>query len=189
MIKIITLLLLIQSMCFAVTAIAGEPGRTLLTADLKQEPFTDAATVNSLLADTDLEIIKRQGGWMQVKPATGAPGWLKMTSIKLTSIKLGAAGKDAKGGQGDSGVSSLAKLALTGRSGNTGVTATTGVRGLGQEDLKNAQPNPEAVKQLDKYLGSKNETRSFASAGKLQTQTVEYLDPAKSAAGNSKGGR
>jgi hypothetical protein len=184
MIKIITLVLFIQSMFFEGIAIAAEPGRTVLAADLKQEPFTDAATVNSLAANTDLKIIKRQGGWMQVKTPAGAQGWLKMTSIKL-----GSAGKDAKGGQGDSGVSSLAKLALTGRSGNTGVTATTGVRGLGQEDLKNAQPNPEAVKQLDKYLGSKNETRSFASAGKLQTQTVEYLDPAKSVASNSKGGR
>lgn len=151
-------------------AMAGDAGRTLLAADLKQEPFIDAAKVSALPANTELEVLKRQGGWLQVKTAAGAEGWLKMTNIKL-----GTAGT-AKDGKSDSGIGSLAKMAMTGRSGNTGVTATTGVRGLGQEDLKNAHPNPEAMKQLDNYNSSKNEAQSFASAEKLQARTIEYLN-------------
>ncbi|HYG31952.1 MAG TPA: SH3 domain-containing protein, partial [Methylophilaceae bacterium] len=107
-----------------------------------------------------------QGGWMRVKAEAGE-GWLKMTSIRL-GVAVAA--------KGDSGLGSLAKMALTGRSGNTGVTATTGVRGLSPEELKNATPNPEAVKQLDQYASSKTKTQAFASAGKLQAQSVEYLD-------------
>lgn len=145
----------------------ADPGKTLMAAELKQEPFTDATTLAKLEANSDLDVLKRQGGWMQVRTAQGVEGWLKMTSIRL-----GAASTV----KGDSGLGSLAKMALTGRSGNSGVTATTGVRGLSPEELKNATPNPEAVKQLDQYTSNKDKARSFASAGKLQAQPVEYLD-------------
>lgn len=144
----------------------ADPGKTIMAAELKQEPFIDAATVAKLENNTELDVLKRQGGWMQVKAAVGE-GWLKMTAIRL-----GTAGP----AKGDSGLGSLAKMALTGRSGNTGVTVTTGVRGLSPEELKNATPNPEAVKQLDQYAGSKAKAQAFASAGKLQPQSVEYLD-------------
>jgi hypothetical protein len=182
MTKIIKLhLMLFLSLLCAGTAMAGEPARTLLAADLKQEPFVDAAVVSALPANTELEVLKRQGGWMQVKAAAGE-GWLKMTNVKL------GAGTQAK--SGDSGVGSLAKLALTGRSGNTGVTATTGVRGLSAEELKNAKPDPEAVKQLDSYTGNKGQAQSFASAGNLQAKNIEYLSatPAVASSG-TKGGR
>ena len=154
-------LLYLSSIAFA------DPGKTLLAVDLKQEPFIDAQTVSKLEANAELDVLKRQGGWMQVKTTEGLEGWLKMTSIRL-----GAATES----KGESGLGSLAKLALTGRSGNTGVTATTGVRGLSPEELRNATPNPEAVRQLDQYTANKNKAQSFAKTGQLQAQSVEYLD-------------
>lgn len=151
---------------FGASASLADPGKTLIASELKQEPFIDAASVGKLEANTELDVSKRQGGWMQVKTAQGQEGWLKMTSIRLGTATV----------KGDSGLGSLAKMALTGRSGNTGVTATTGVRGLSPEELKNATPNPQAIKQLDQYADNKAKTQSFASAGKLQAQSVEYLD-------------
>lgn len=145
----------------------ADPGKTLLAVELKQEPFIDAQTVSKLEANAELDVLKRQGGWMQVKTTAGLKGWLKMTSIRL------GAATEAKG---ESGLGSLAKLALTGRSGNTGVTATTGVRGLSPEELRNATPNPQAVKQLDQYTANKSKAQSFAKAGQLQAQNIEYLD-------------
>jgi hypothetical protein len=154
------LLLILPLLC------AAEPGQTLISADLKQEPFIDAKTISTLPANTVIDVLKRQGGWMQIK-AADTEGW-----VKMTSIKLGTGTADAKG---DSGLKSLLNAATTGRSGNTGVTVATGVRGLSAEDLKNAKPNPEAVKKLDDYSGSKNEAQSFASSGKLQAQKIDYL--------------
>jgi hypothetical protein len=78
----------------------------------------------------------------------------------------------------------LFNLATTGRSGSSGVTVTTGVRGLGQEELKNAQPDHEAVKKMESFAGARNETASFAAGGKLQSQTIDYLGVAI-ASGNS----
>ncbi len=160
---------------------AAEAGRTLVAADLKQQPFIDAATVANLPAGTELEVLKRQGGWMQVKSGVGE-GWLKMTAVKLGT----ATATQEKSGNG---LSTLVNLATTGRSGSSGVTVTTGVRGLGQEDLKNAQPNPEAVSKMESFTAARKETAAFASSAKLQSQTLEYLSVpagvASSASSNS----
>lgn len=171
---------LIVSLLFIFNPALADPGKTLIAVDLKHEPFIDAETLGKLEANADLEVLKRQGGWMQVKTNEGLEGWLKMTSIRL--------GATTEANKGESGLGSLAKLALTGRSGNTGVTATTGVRGLSPEELKNAKPDPEAVKQLEQYTGSKNKTQAFADAGKLQAQNIEYLDMA-SVSASVKGGQ
>jgi len=145
---------------------AGETAKTLLSVDLKQEPFADAATITNVPAATTVDVIKRRGGWVQVKPAGGSEGWLKMTSIKYG---------DAPAAKGESGWGSLLNVARSGRSGNTGVTVTTGVRGLSPEDLKNARPDTDAVKKLDSFPKGRSEAQTFASAGKLQGQQVEYI--------------
>lgn len=145
---------------------AAETAKTLLIVDLKQEPYADAANVSNVPASTAVEVLKRRGGWVQVKSSTGSEGWLKMTSIKYG---------DAPAASGESGWGSLLNVARSGRSGNTGVTVTTGVRGLSPEELKNARPDPEAVKKLDTFPKGKSEGQSFASAGKFKNQQVEYL--------------
>ena len=173
-------ILLFTLLLLPLLAGAGEAAQTLTNIELKQEPFIDAQTIATLPAATAVEVITRQGGWMRIKPASGAEGWLKMSSIKL-----GSGTADAKG---ESGLGSLLNAARSGRSGNTGVTVATGVRGLSPEDLKNAKPAPEAVKKLDSFPNGKKEAESFASSGKLKSQAVEYLAEAKSvetAGGNS----
>jgi hypothetical protein len=155
----------------------AETGQLLVNTDLKSEPFSDSQTLGSLQSNSAVEILKRQGGWMQVKPAGGGEGWVKMTSVKL--------GGGAAGTKGDSGLGELWNVARSGRSGNTGVTVATGVRGLGAEDLKNAKPNPDAVKKLKSYAVSRPDAESFAGSARLQRQTPEYL-PAKPGGGSDK---
>lgn len=154
-------------------AYGGEAAQTLIKTDLKQQPFADAQTVATLAASAAVDVIKRQGGWVQVKPADVAEGW-----VKMTSIKFGGPGVAAKG---DTGLSSLWNAASQGRSGNTGVTVATGVRGLSPEDMKNAKPAPEELKKLDNYAASKSQAESSANSAKLASQKVDYLVDAKSA--------
>jgi hypothetical protein len=154
---------------------AGDAAQTLASTALKTEPFADAQTAATLPANTAVEILKRQGGWLQVKSADGSSGWLKMTSVKLDS------GGTTKAGS--TGLVEAFKAAQTGRSGNTGVTVATGVRGLSPEDLKNAKPNPDEVKKLDSYAANKSQAASFASKAKLSSQQVDYLAENKSSGG------
>jgi hypothetical protein len=61
--------------------------------------------------------------------------------------------------------------------GNSGSTVTTGVRGLSEEKLKNARPNPEALKVMQGFAVSKQDASAFAKAGKLKSQHMDYLPP------------
>jgi hypothetical protein len=154
---------------------AAEAGKTIVATDLKQQPFIDASTISKLPVNTELEVLARQGGWMQVK-AGAEEGWLKMTAIKL--------GTGNAQGKSGSGLGTLFNIATTGRSGSSGVTVATGVRGLGQEELKNAQPNHDAVKKMDTFVGAKNEATAFASAANLTSQSLEYLGAATTSGAN-----
>lgn len=151
---------------------AGETGQTLIGVDVKQEPFIDAASAGSLSASTPVEVIKRQGGWLQIA-STATQGWVKMTAVKLT----GGTTSD-----GDNGLGALLNVAKSGRSGSTGVTVATGVRGLSPEDLRNASPNPQALKKLETFPKGKQEADAFAASGNLQSQKVTYLGEEPSAA-------
>ena len=150
---------------------AADSGQIIVSTDLKSEPFVDAKTLANLPANTGVDVLKRQGGWMQVKPASNNQGW-----VKMTAVKLGGTGSAAKG---DSGMAALWNTAVQGRSGNTGVTVATGVRGLSPEDMKNAQPAPEQMKKLDGYAASKSQAESAAKSGKLTKQNIDYIADAK----------
>jgi hypothetical protein len=56
----------------------------------------------------------------------------------------------------------------SGRSSATYTTATTGVRGLSEEELQNAKPNPQAVAALEQLAVTPDDARSFARKAKLK---------------------
>lgn len=151
-----------------IAAHAAEQGQVLVSTDLKSEPYADAKTLATLQANSAVDVLKRQGGWMQVKPAANGEGWVKMTAIKL-------GGQGAAAAKGDSGMTALWNTATQGRSGNTGVTVATGVRGLSPEDMKNAKPAPEQVQKLDGFAATKSQAESSAKSAKLSKQNIDYL--------------
>lgn len=149
---------------------AAETAYLVRATELKAKPFTDAATLVTLAGQSKLEVLARQASWMQVKTEAGV-GWVKMLSVRMGNS--GAPGKS-----GDSGLGKLFNLATTGSSGST---VTTGVRGLSEEQLQNAQPNPEAFKTLQGYATKKDEAQKFAKAGALKAEKLDYLGADKAA--------
>ena len=154
--------LLATFLLFAGTAVAGERGTSLKADDLKTEPFRDARTVGSLNAGDSVEILKKQGGWFQVKSAMGS-GWVRMLSIRRG---------EARKGSGDvEGVLDLA----SGRAGTGRVVATTGIRGLDEEDLKAAKYNEAELKKAESYATTRAAAQRFAVSGNLVARKVDYL--------------
>lgn len=145
---------------------AAESGTALKTDDIKAEPFRDAATVATLAAGDKVEILKKDGGWYEVKSDKGK-GWIRMLSIRK--------GDARKGGNESSGVLALA----SGRAGTGKVVATTGIRGLNEEELKAARFNEKELKQAESYATSKGAAAKFAAAGKLAARPFDYLPAAK----------
>jgi hypothetical protein len=146
---------------------AAETGYTLRATEVKDKPFTDAATVATLPEKTVVEIVTRQGGWMQVKSRDAKAGWVRLLSVRLGS-------PDAKPQSGGNLLSALGVGARPRTTANA--TVTTGVRGFSEEDLANAKPNPAEVEKMKGYSVTADAAGEFARAGKLTAQDVAYFD-------------
>ena len=170
MIKLIGLGLLLLGLLAApaiaakakIDAAVTESGSALKADEIKAEPFRDAKTVGALASGDKVEIITKDGGWLNVKSTKGN-GWVRMLSIRKTG-----SGKAANNAGG------LLALA-SGRAGTGKVVATTGIRGLNEEELKAAQFNAEQLMLAESYSVSQAQAQQFAAQGKLKARTMNYL--------------
>ena len=152
---------LIAVLALAPLTAAAEPATLVRAAELKKEPATDAARVADLAENAKVDALERSGGWVRVKTAAGAEGW-----VKLLSLRYGGTAR-----AGDSGISQALNAA---RTGSSGTQVTTGVRGLDEEKLSSARPDPAEFKRLQGYAETKQASSGFAESGKLKAQRVEY---------------
>jgi len=173
-----TWIVLFAGLLMTATAMAAEMGTALKADDVKSEPFRDAKTVAKIGKGDRVEILTKKGGWLQIKVA-GKQGWVRMLSVKRGEAGATSAGKDA---------SAIAGLA-TGRTGTGQVVSTTGVRGLGEEDLKEAKFDEKELKRFEAQRVSAQTAKAFAQSGKLTARQVAFLPaPAKAAASEAGGG-
>jgi hypothetical protein len=156
-------------------ASAADPATTVRAVDLKAQPASDAKTLTSLPVGQAVDIVARQGAWVQLK--SGATlGWAKMFDVRLAPIS---------GAAKPSGSSEALNLAM----GNRGSSVTTGVRGLDADMLEKASPNPKEFDKLLTFMRNKEQATAFAHAGKLLTREVAVLNPADvTPPGAAKGG-
>ena len=160
-------ILLAALLLAAPVAHAGDKGVAVKVDELRAEPFRDAKSVGALAAGDKVEIIKKDGGWLQIKSDKGS-GWVRMLSVRRGDARKTTAGSEVAG---------LAGLA-SGRAGTGKVVATTGIRGLNEEELKAAKYNEAELKRADSYVTSKAAAQQFAAKGKLIARQMNYLpDP------------
>jgi uncharacterized protein YraI len=142
--------------------LAAETGTALKAEVVRAEPFGDAKSLGTLAAGEKVSILKKDGGWLQVKSGKRT-GWVRMLSI-------------SKGAASNKGSSAAGLLGLaSGRAGTGKVVATTGVRGLNEEELKAARFDERELRQAESFATGRADAQRFASQGKLKTQQFEYL--------------
>ena len=138
---------------------------------LRDAPADTAGTLANLPAQTALtRLPARQGAYVQVRTASGATGWMHLFDVsspaETSSLAATATGALR-------GLSSLFGRSTT--STTNAPTATVGIRGLGAEDIANAQPNTAALAQMEAQRQDATQARNFAISAALQVQTVEPL--------------
>lgn len=148
----------------------AEPATLLKDGEMRAKPLGGAELVVMLKAKEKVEITARKGAWANVQTSKGQTGWVRLLNLRTGSGK-----------SGDAGIGAVASLFKTGSSGNT---VSTGVKGLSEEKLKNAQPNAEEAKRLDKYKNTSSDARSYAKQGKLNAEQVNYLPVTGANGGN-----
>lgn len=140
---------------------AQEQGVALKADKLLAEPFADAKQAGALAKGDAVIILRKTGGWYQVK-ARGAQGWVRMLSVRRGEAGKSSAAKD------------VAALS-TGRTGTGQIVSTTGVRGLSEEELKAAKYDEKALAKAESFAVSKADAAVFAKKGKLVARAFSYL--------------
>lgn len=153
------------ALLLAATAAFAQPVTLERESPLYAEPRLDAGQVAQLQRGTSGEVIARQGGWLNIKTAAGT-GWLFSFNVRFPSQR-------AEGGSGGAGLGRLFG------SSRPSVTSTIGIRGLEEEDLRQAQFNAGQMKLLDGYVASKQAAEESARAKSLAPVQLDYLDARK----------
>ena len=150
----------------ACSALAQEQAFTNRSTELKDRGDAGAATLRTLPADTAVKVLARGGGWIRVD-AGGQQGWVRVFHLRFPAVaQAGTSGSDA--------LSSVTSALGFGRQREQRTTiATTGIRGLSQEDLKNASPDEAELRRMQSFRADNAAAERFAREGKLTAQNVD----------------
>jgi len=157
---------------------SAEPVTVERDSVARAEPRTDSAVVANFARGVSGEALARQGAWVQVKTAT-ATGWLYSFNVRF-GAPAGSAGEGAGAG------SVLGRVFAPRQKVN--VTATIGIRGLDEEDLKQAQYDGGQLQALDGFAASREQAEAHAGGAGLSATRVEYLAAPAAAAASDAGG-
>jgi hypothetical protein len=155
--------------------------------ELRDGPSESARSVAPLPLQSQVTRLgARQGPWIEVRTVQGASGWVHM-------FDAGSA-LPAQGGSTTTGalrgITSFFGRG-TAQPAATTPTATIGIRGLGAEDIANAQPNLEALGRVDTMRIDAVQARQFGSSATLVAVAVTPLPvpaPPARAAGTTQTG-
>lgn len=155
----------ILALSLASSLALAAPGVALKDENILSKPATTSAAVGKMSKGMPVDIVAKQGGWLQVK-AGGKQGWVRLLSVR--------AGSGGAGGNGLAGVAGVAG-AVTQKSDPSRVVAVAGVRGLNEEDLKGAKFNAEELAKLEGYAVSASQAKAFADKSGLKAAKIKAL--------------
>jgi hypothetical protein len=163
------LLLALAVAVLCAPAHAQEEAFTNRATELKERGAPDARTLSSLAENTPVKVLARGGGWTRVE-AGGQQGW-----VRVFHLRFPVSTQTSSSSAGSSVMSSVTSIFGGGRDRSQEATiATTGIRGLSPEELKNANPDPEALKRMQSYRADPSTAQRFAREGKLAERQVDY---------------
>jgi len=167
----------LAAILFATVAAAAsaEPVTVERDSVLRAEPRTDAGVAGNLAKGATGDAVARQGAWVQVKSGT-VTGWLYSFNVRFGAVGAGSS-------SGASGGSALGRV--FGPRQQVNVTATIGIRGLDEEDLKQAHFDETQMRQLDGYAASREQAAAQAGISGLSAVKIDYLGESASAASGS----
>lgn len=151
----------VLALCAAASAWAAS-GTVLRAEKLYSQPAATSRVTANVAKGANVEILAKRGGWLQVR-AGKSTGW-----IRLLSVRAGA------GGLGGAKVGDVVGAATT-KSDPSRVVAVAGLRGLNDEDLKQAKFNEQELARMEALAVKPAQARSFASQSGLAAISVPDL--------------
>lgn len=135
---------------------------------LYSEPRLESAPVTQLKQGASGDVVGKEGGWLNLRTPAGT-GWLFSFNVRFPSQK--ADGSDTGSG--------AALGRVFGPRRRSSVTSSIGIRGLEEEDLKQATFDARQMKLLDDHATTRQAAEQGARAAGLAPTKVDYLDARK----------
>lgn len=131
---------------------------------LYSEARLDSTVVTALKQGTQGEVVGKTGAWLNLKTAE-ATGWLFSFNVRFASAQPASEASSASG---------LGRL--FGPRQRVNVTSTIGIRGLEEENLRQARFDAGQMRLLDQYAVSRAEAEKRARESGLSAARIDYLD-------------
>jgi len=149
---------------FIAYATALMTGVVFIDIKLMDTPSHDGETITTLAADSSISVEQRQGSWTKVATSEDT-GWVPTLTIRIKSV---TSREDFKAAAVE--VSDKIEDET-----NTQVVATMGIRGLDEEELKQAKFNKKQLALLESYHVNKKQLTAFSQAGELKAKHIAYI--------------
>jgi peptidoglycan hydrolase-like protein with peptidoglycan-binding domain len=157
---------------------AAWQGTTIADSLLRIAPSGASSSKQRLPKGTALEVIRRQGAWLEVRvKASGSEGWVTQSSVGAAA-QAAAPAKKKSGGFFANLSRGISRLLGGSRDepqdqGNV----TIGIRGLAAEDLAATVPDPAELDKMESFRADRDQAYRFAGEERLTAQSVEYIEP------------
>lgn len=158
----------VLALCTATASAWAASGTVLRAEKLYSQPAATSKVTASVAKGASVVILAKRGGWLRVQ-AGKSTGW-----IRLLSVRAGT------GGLGGARVGDVVGAATT-KSDPSRVVAVAGLRGLNDEDLKQAKFNAEELARMEARNVTAAQARSFAGQSGLAAVSVPDLPKPKAA--------
>jgi len=137
---------------------AEQAAITIRDTGLFLEPSSNSEKITDLTKDRELLLLKRKGGWYQVRFSNQTEGWVSMLSVRFISVE--EAQKNFISGLIDE---SAAVATASG--------TATGIRGATEGKLKASDYSPKVeMESLKRFVPTDEELQQFAREGELSGQ-------------------
>ena len=146
----------------SVSAVHAAPGTLLRDETLRAQASATASVTGQASRGTAVDIVSRRGGWLQVRTPR-AQGW-----VRLLSVRAG------QGGSGGAGLGDVVGVA-TRRADPSRVVSVAGVRGLSEDQLRQARFDADELARLDNFAATLSQARSHANKSGLASVNVPAL--------------
>jgi uncharacterized protein YgiM (DUF1202 family) len=164
--RITTILVALALSVLAGSARAQEQAFTNRATELRERADASAKLLANLPNNTAVKVISRSGGWTQVE-AAGAKGWVRVFHLRFPATVAESSSGSTLGGL-------TAALGFGKPKQEATKISTVGVRGLSEDEIKNANPDANALKKMQSLRVEKPEAERFAREAKLAAQNVAY---------------
>lgn len=173
-----------------VSLAADQQGVIVRSATVYQEANAASTRMGRIAAGSRVSIFSRSGGWKEIySEEKSVIGWIRGYQVRegdFTQAVEAQAEPDSRGLL--SGLAAFSRKASSffnfgsSSTSTSSGTATIGVRGLSEQQIKSAEPDPEELKRMLRFASNADRVARFQSDGKLNDRDVNYLESKHKAA-------